>query len=99
MILIKILNSVGMGWGVVAAQENYPYCKSRRFYVSHTGGAIGASSVLLVYPSKLVPSISDEKEESRNVEGVVVAMIANLQNVGLNQTALEIAQTFDAMSH
>ena len=88
-----------MGWGVVAAQENYPYCKSRRFYVSHTGGAIGASSVLLVYPSKSMPPISDEKEESGNVEGVVVAMIANLQNVGLNQTALEIAQTFDAVSH
>jgi hypothetical protein len=27
----------GMGWGVVPNQANYPFCKHRRFYVSHTG--------------------------------------------------------------
>lgn len=78
----------GMGWGVVPTQNNYPFCKSRNFYVTHTGGAIGASSVLLVSPR--VESPNNEKP----VRGIVVSMIANLQNVGLNQTALEIAQVF-----
>ena len=40
----------GMGWGVIPPQVNHPFCKSRQFYVSHTGGAIGARSVLLVLP-------------------------------------------------
>lgn len=82
----------GMGWGVIPAQSNYPFCKSRNFYVTHTGGAIGASSVLLILPRL-------ENESSLNsdkpVRGIVVSIIANLQSVGLNHTALEIAQLFD----
>lgn len=83
----------GMGWGVVPAQTNHPFCKSRQFYVTHTGGAIGASSVLLVLPRPKEP-IGQETP----VRGVAVSMIANLQNVGLNQTALEIAQNFETIT-
>ena len=80
----------GMGWGVVPSQMNFPFCNSRRFYISHTGGAIGASSVLLVLP-RTDETISNDKP----VSGIVVSMIVNLQCVGLNQTALEIAKVFD----
>ena len=82
----------GMGWGVVKTQTNFPHCNSREFYVSHTGGAIGASSVLLILPREDPPiGISTSSNQTR---GVVVAMIVNMQSVGLNKTALEIAQLF-----
>lgn len=80
----------GMGWGIVPSKINYPFCGTREFYVSHTGGAVGASSALLIYPRR-----SEGKNEGAPVRGVVVAMIANLQSVGLNKTALEIAKLFD----
>ncbi|XP_052454012.1 serine beta-lactamase-like protein LACTB, mitochondrial isoform X1 [Carassius gibelio] len=74
------------GWLVVEKQQKYGQCRSRRHYVSHTGSAVGASSVLLVLPS-----------ESGHTppQGVVVTIITNMQSVGLNTTALKIAQEFD----
>lgn len=83
----------GMGWGVILSQNNYPFCKSRQFYVTHTGAATGASSALLI-----LPRVDDAAVSGKPVRGVVVAMIANLQNVGLNQTALEIAKVFEQVS-
>lgn len=80
----------GMGWGVVPSNINHPFCNVREFYVSHTGGAVGGSSVLLIYPRS-----ADAVKNETPVRGVVVAMIANLQSAGLNKTALEIAQMFD----
>lgn len=82
----------GMGWGVISSHSNYPFCKSRQFYVSHTGGAIGASSVLLVLPR------NDDTPSDKPIRGIVVSMIANLQSVGLNQTALEIAKIFESVA-
>ncbi|XP_056307766.1 serine beta-lactamase-like protein LACTB, mitochondrial isoform X2 [Danio aesculapii] len=79
------------GWLVVEKQQKYGECRKRRHYVSHTGGAVGASSVLLVLP----------KEGERDVlmdrppRGVVVSIITNMQSVGLNNTALKIAYEFD----
>ena len=40
----------GMGWGVMSPVAKYGHAASRPFYVSHTGGSIGASSVLLIEP-------------------------------------------------
>lgn len=82
--------SYGMGWGVVKEQSNFPHCNSRQFYASHTGGAIGASSVLLILPRKKV-----SMDDPYKVQGVVVTIIVNMQSVGLNKTALEIAQLFE----
>ncbi|XP_061078321.1 serine beta-lactamase-like protein LACTB, mitochondrial isoform X2 [Conger conger] len=82
----------GMGWLVVEKQQDYGHCRSRRHYVSHTGGAVGASSVLLVYPSDPVEPRGDPPALPK---GVVVTIIANMQSVGLNTTALKIAQEFD----
>lgn len=74
------------GWLVVEKQQKYGQCRSRRHYVSHTGGAVGASSVLLVLPSE---------NAHTPPQGVVVTIITNMQSVGLNTTALKIAQEFD----
>ncbi|XP_047451583.1 serine beta-lactamase-like protein LACTB, mitochondrial isoform X2 [Mugil cephalus] len=80
-------------WLVVEKLQKYGQCRKRRHYVSHTGGAVGASSVLLVLPS-------EELDQSRGrtsllPQGVVVTIITNMQSVGLNNTALKIAHEFD----
>lgn len=81
------------GWLVVEKLQQYGQCRKRRHYVSHTGGAVGASSVLLVLPS-------DKMDKPRGKvpvlpQGVVVTIITNMQSVGLNNTALKIAHEFD----
>lgn len=82
------------GWLVVEKLQKYGQCRKRRHYVSHTGGAVGASSVLLVLPC-------EETEQGRGrtrvppPQGVVVTIITNMQSVGLNGTALKIAHEFD----
>ena len=62
----------------------------------HTGGAVGASSVLLIRPG------SQEFVQTANAsgtlpKGIVVAMIANQENVGLSETAMKIASEFKFM--
>ncbi|XP_056273008.1 serine beta-lactamase-like protein LACTB, mitochondrial isoform X2 [Pseudoliparis swirei] len=81
------------GWLVVEKLQKYGQCRKRRHYVSHTGGAVGASSVLLVLPSEEM----DENQGRTPLlpQGVVVTIITNMQSVGLNSTALKIAHEFD----
>ncbi|XP_063053760.1 serine beta-lactamase-like protein LACTB, mitochondrial isoform X2 [Engraulis encrasicolus] len=89
------------GWLVVERQHKYGQCRSRRHYVSHTGGAVGASSVLLVLPSEGGGGVdvagSGGAQERRTLppRGVVVTIITNMQSVGLNTTALKIAHEFE----
>ncbi|XP_074489030.1 serine beta-lactamase-like protein LACTB, mitochondrial isoform X3 [Sebastes fasciatus] len=80
-------------WLVVEKLQKYGQCRKRRHYVSHTGGAVGASSVLLVLPSEEI----DERQGQTPLlpQGVVVTIITNMQSVGLNSTALKIAHEFD----
>ncbi|XP_012726881.2 serine beta-lactamase-like protein LACTB, mitochondrial isoform X1 [Fundulus heteroclitus] len=83
----------GQGWLVVEKLQKYGQCRKRRHYVSHTGGAVGASSVLLVLPSE-----ETEQRRGQSVllpQGVVVTIITNMQSVGLNSTALKVAHQFD----
>ncbi|XP_054893527.1 serine beta-lactamase-like protein LACTB, mitochondrial isoform X2 [Poeciliopsis prolifica] len=83
----------GQGWLVVEKLQKYGQCRKRRHYVSHTGGAVGASSVLLVLPSDEM-----DQRQGRTLylpQGVVVTIITNMQSVGLNSTALKIAHRFD----
>lgn len=83
----------GQGWLVVEKLQKYGQCRKRRHYVSHTGGAVGASSVLLVLPSEEI-----DHHQGQTVflpQGVVVTIITNMQSVGLNTTALKIAHQFD----
>jgi serine beta-lactamase-like protein LACTB len=94
----------GMGWGVVPSKEEFRFGNATTFYASHTGGAIGASSVLLVMPDYDVapppgpgtgdPSSRRENHVGRAPTGVVVAIIANMGSVGLNATAKEVARVF-----
>lgn len=81
------------GWLVVEKLQKYGQCRKRRHYVSHTGGAVGASSVLLVLPSDEL----DQRQGQIPIlpQGVVVTIITNMQSVGLNSTALKIAHAFD----
>ena len=82
----------GMGWGVCENNQEHGLCKKQRFYISHTGGAIGASSVLLILPSQHQAA---EFPENSPPQGVVVAILVNMTSVGLNKTALEIAKIFE----
>lgn len=81
------------GWLVVEKLQKYGQCRRRRYYVSHTGGAVGASSVLLVLPCE---ELSQRPGQTVLLpQGVVVTIMANMQSVGLNSTALKIAHEFD----
>lgn len=80
------------GWLVVEKLQKYGQCRMRRHYVSHTGGAVGASSVLLVLPSE---SLKAPGQTGTPPQGVVVAIMTNMQSVGLNTTALKIAYEFE----
>eukprot|EP00090_Calanus_glacialis_P021436 TRINITY_DN33065_c0_g1_i1.p1 TRINITY_DN33065_c0_g1~~TRINITY_DN33065_c0_g1_i1.p1 ORF type:complete len:623 (-),score=236.77 TRINITY_DN33065_c0_g1_i1:72-1940(-) len=77
----------GLGWAVRQRKKNYGFCLDHQHYVSHTGGAIGASSVLLVAPQPV-------QEGVRLPQGVVVAILCNMQGVGLNKLAADLAKTF-----
>ena len=74
--------------------NDYAFCQKRRFYTCHTGGAVGASSVLLIYPRK---STSDGPNKDAPPSGVVVAIICNMQNVGLTKLALDVAKSFEGI--
>ena len=77
-----------LGWGTVENGQKHSFCHKNRHYVSHTGGAVGASSVLLIMPTQDV--LIDKFPK-----GVVVAIICNMTGVGLNKIATEIAQLFE----
>ncbi|XP_043933758.1 serine beta-lactamase-like protein LACTB, mitochondrial [Protopterus annectens] len=83
-----------MGWGVVDQKQKYGHCRKQKHYISHTGGAVGASSVLLVLPKEVSSNTGNYDEESPP-QGVVVAILCNMQSVGLNNVALNIALEFD----
>ena len=95
--------SYAMGWGVVPAADPTASpggCRDRRFYVGHTGGAVGASSALVVMPrTDDGPGGETGTAASglRPPRGVVVAIIVNMQSVSLNKTALRIAKLFDSV--
>ncbi len=81
----------GMGWGVIPEEIVNEHSHIQRFYVSHTGAAIGGSSVLLILPRR-------EKEMRSHKgapQGVVVSILVNMSAVGLNKTALAIAKKFE----
>ncbi|KAG8229272.1 hypothetical protein J437_LFUL009632, partial [Ladona fulva] len=56
------------------------------YIVGHTGGAVGASSAMIIVPRKC------NKEEPP--KGIAVVLMCNLQSVSLNPLAIEIAKIF-----
>lgn len=58
-------------------------------FILFIGGAVGASSVLLMVPnSKAKPSVE-------HPQGIVVSLIVNMQSVSLSKTAMEITRCLD----
>ncbi|XP_021921072.1 serine beta-lactamase-like protein LACTB, mitochondrial isoform X2 [Zootermopsis nevadensis] len=118
----------GMGWFVVPSLQEHGGGDIQKFSVGHTGGAVGASSVLLIVPNTVPypPSPASPAAVISNGEltshtssspnslsvfssskpvvtqsteicipcGVTVAIIMNLQNVGLQHLAMDIAALF-----
>ena len=80
----------GLGWAVRRRLKTFGYCLDQSHYVSHTGGAIGASSVLLVAPQQV-------QDSTKLPQGVVVAVLCNLQEVGLNKLAADVAAIFKGL--
>ncbi|XP_045133389.1 serine beta-lactamase-like protein LACTB, mitochondrial isoform X2 [Portunus trituberculatus] len=79
----------GMGWTTVADRQLHAFGRKSRRHALHTGGAVGASSVLLVLP----------QEPNGDVpQGVVVALLANMQGVSMSKVALEVAELFEKNS-
>ncbi|XP_041034474.1 serine beta-lactamase-like protein LACTB, mitochondrial [Carcharodon carcharias] len=84
-----------MGWGIVEQSQQCGQCRHQRHYLTHTGGAVGASSVLLLLPEEPPDSPAGPSGARVPPRGVVVAILCNLQSVGLNPTALNIALEFE----
>ena len=84
----------GMGWCVTLPVVRAGFSRDQRMYVSHTGGAVGASSVLLILPRAEVTSEGVEKLIPR---GVCVSIIVNKQSVSLSRAALKVAKLFDCV--
>ena len=101
----------GMGWTFLPPSKRYAFCKDQRCFISHTGGAMGASSVLLILPRspknesmKAVKESTDKctkidsaKPSAHVPEGVVVTIICNTSSVGLSKLALDIAKVFETL--
>ncbi|XP_032871029.1 serine beta-lactamase-like protein LACTB, mitochondrial [Amblyraja radiata] len=87
--------SYAMGWGVVEEGQQWGQCRRLRQYLTHTGGSVGASSVLLILPKDRPGPSASPPEAGVPPQGVVVAILCNLQSVNLNATALKIALEFD----
>ncbi|XP_068131881.1 serine beta-lactamase-like protein LACTB, mitochondrial isoform X1 [Hyperolius riggenbachi] len=83
-----------MGWGTVEAKQDFGHCKLQKHYVSHTGGAVGASSVILIMPEECNSMLWDSHTVSPP-RGTVVTIMVNMQGTGLNSTALKIALEFE----
>jgi len=63
----------GIGW-----RENI---EDGRRVISHTGGAMGGTTVLVIYPD----------------EGIVVAILTNVQGASQTRNARQVADTFAAL--
>lgn len=76
----------GMGWFVTPQLMHYGGVEPQKLSINHTGGAVGASSILFIEPQPIV----NEDLPS----GVSVAIIVNMQSIGLTRLAREISKCF-----
>lgn len=81
----------GLGWAMVDEKHERGLCEHRRFYVAHTGGSVGASSILLILP----PCNRELSDNGKPPKGVVVAILGNLQSSNFNPVAKKIAKLFE----
>ena len=71
--------------------------KFYNYHYAQIGGAVGASSVLLIYPRKKDTSAKSSDTSLQIPQGVVVAIICNMQSVGLSQLAINVAKLFETL--
>lgn len=76
----------GMGWCVTPELFQYGGVEPQTLSVNHTGGAVGASSILFIEPQSTLNKVKPS--------GVTVAIIVNMQSVGLTRLAREISKSF-----
>ena len=62
-------------------------------YLCCTGGAVGASSILLILPDSIKRNIT---KDIKPPSGIVVAIIVNMGSVSLRKPALKIAELFNS---
>lgn len=85
-----------MGWAVLPSVKRHAFCRDQKFIASHTGGSMGASSVLVIIPRE--PGKGESPETGPPPpDGIVVAMICNMESVGLSATAREVAKAFEPL--
>jgi serine beta-lactamase-like protein LACTB len=83
--------SYGLGWMIVKEQPSSVNESTIPDHVYHTGGAVGATSVLIIIPC------SNNCSNPRC--GICIVILANLQSAsGIYQTALDIALLFRQIS-
>ncbi|XP_053127857.1 serine beta-lactamase-like protein LACTB, mitochondrial [Hemicordylus capensis] len=84
----------GMAWRVMEKKQECGFCRQERYCATHSGRAVGASSVLLILPEE---GALEAPKGSPQVppQGVVVSIICNMQAVSLLSTALNIAMEFE----
>jgi len=83
----------GLGWDVLPTSAEHAFARDQQMHTRHTGGAVGASSVLLIRPGS-EESASTACSSGTLPRGIVVALIANMEGVGLSETAMKIADEF-----
>ena len=83
-----------MGWCVVPPVVHAGFSRDQRMYVSHTGGAVGGSSVLVILPQV---EMSGDDARTMIPRGVCVSIIVNKQSVSLSKAALKVAKLFDCV--
>ena len=83
--------------------RSHAFSRDQPLTVLHTGGAVGASSILLIMPrrDRADPAAGGESNSKASTptqeappRGVVVAILCNMQGVGLRDLAMDIAREF-----
>lgn len=91
------VHSYGLGWTVVPKTDGAGgVVGSQKFHVGHSGGGVGASSVLIIFPREL-NGVQDEKKNKTTPklpQGIVVAVLVNLENVSSRRLGQDIAEEF-----
>ncbi|MBN3293475.1 LACTB protein, partial [Polypterus senegalus] len=86
----------GMGWVVVEKKQRCGSCHIARHCISHTGAAVGASSILLVLPDDQTYATPSSGQDTCSFpRGVVVSIICNMQSASFQKTAQKIAMEFE----
>ncbi|XP_015928621.1 serine beta-lactamase-like protein LACTB, mitochondrial [Parasteatoda tepidariorum] len=84
-----------LGWVVFPEKQECGFCEKVKFCVYHTGGAIGASSILLILPKSSSTNKDSALETDNPPKGIVVTILTNLMPINLTTAALKIAELFD----